>query len=106
MLLQLRVPQQEAAPQAANQWATLLEWEVYSPTSVNLLQVGITASHTSNILQIKTDIRLTFGIYQNACNWQISHNHFLIICVYSYETLANTKQNHFLKLSTVVGAHS
>ena len=44
-LLQLRVPQQEAAPQAANQWATLLEWEVYSPTSVNFLQIGITASH-------------------------------------------------------------
>ena len=37
LLLQLRVLQQEAAPQAANQWATLLEWEVYSPTSVNLM---------------------------------------------------------------------
>ena len=36
LLLQLRVLQQKAAPQAANQWATLLEWEVYSPTSVNL----------------------------------------------------------------------
>ena len=36
LLLQLRVLQQEAAPQAANRWATLLEWEVYSPTSVNL----------------------------------------------------------------------
>ena len=50
-LLQLRVPQQEAAPQAANRWATLLEWEVYSPTSVNLLQIGITASHTPPLLK-------------------------------------------------------
>ena len=32
---QLRVPHQGAAPQAANQKATLLEWEVYSPTPVN-----------------------------------------------------------------------
>ena len=35
-LLQLRVPQQEAAPQAANRWATLLEWEVYSPPLLSI----------------------------------------------------------------------
>ena len=32
---QLRVPLRGAAPQAANQKATLLEWEVYSATPVN-----------------------------------------------------------------------
>ena len=53
--MQLRVPHRGAAPQAANQKATLLEWEVYSPTSVNpvFLQVGITASHILTVCLFK-----------------------------------------------------
>ena len=56
--MQLRVPHRGATPQAANQKATLLEWEVYSPTSINpvFLQVGITASHIifqKNLLKFK-----------------------------------------------------
>ena len=63
LLLQLRVLQQEAAPQAANQWATLLEWEVYSPTSVNLA-IGITASHRF----IQINLPFLPRVYHNICS--------------------------------------